>query len=43
MKYLDDLTFLRNKIFLGIDTDRKESEKVFCQKTIEHFVIELMF
>ena len=27
MKYLDDLTFLCNKIFLGMDTDRTESKK----------------
>ena len=43
MKYSDDLTSLSNEIFLGIDTNRTESENTNRQKTMEHFVIKLMF
>ena len=43
MKYPDDLTSSSNEIFLGMDTDRTESEKTDRQKVMEHFVIELMF
>ena len=43
MKYSDDLTSLSNEIFLGIDTDRTESEKTNRQKTMGDFVIKLMF
>ena len=43
MKYPDDLTSPSNEIFLGMDTDRTESEKTDRQKTMEHSVIELKF
>jgi len=43
MKYPDDLTSSSNEIFLGMDTDRIESEKTDRQKVMEHFVIELMY
>ena len=43
MKYSDDLTSLSNEIFLGIDTNRTESENTNRQKTMGHFVIKLMF
>ena len=43
MKYPDDLTSSSNEIFLGMDTDRIESEKTDRQKVMEYFVIELMY
>ena len=43
MKYLDNIISLSNEIFLGMDTDRKESEMTDRQKTMDYFVIEFMF
>ena len=43
MKYLDNIMSLSNEIFLGMDTDRKESEMTDRQKTMDYFVIEFMF
>ena len=43
MKYLDNIMSLSNEIFLGMDTDRKESKMTDRQKTMDYFVIEFMF